>query len=108
VPGAAQAVGRGTGKRFRLPIGGNPHGPTATHLIPEGVDDVGLMRDEESVLPFSGARASMLRSAGGSPTVFIGRHDETTLGQVGCLLDVLKSGEDRRLKGSVFIRRNWS
>ena len=32
MPGAAQAVGRGTGKRFRLPIGGNPHGPTATHL----------------------------------------------------------------------------
>src|SRR5262249_4475191 len=32
-------------------------------LLPEGVDDVGLMRIRKVFLPFSGARASILRSA---------------------------------------------
>jgi len=74
-------------------------------LLPEGVDDVGLMRDQESVFALFGRARQHIAKGCGSPTIFVGRYDETPLSQVGCLLDVLKSGKDRRLKSAIEIAR---
>src|SRR5262245_31871379 len=72
-------------------------------VLAEGVDYVGPMRDEESVFAFFGHPRQHVTKCGGAPVIFVGRHDETTLGQVGCLLDILEPGEDCRLKGSMEI-----
>jgi hypothetical protein len=52
------------------------------------------MRDKEAVSALFGRPRQHLAKCRCSPTVFVGRHDQTALRQVDCLLNVLKSGEE--------------
>jgi hypothetical protein len=52
---------------------------------------------------FPSASRQHVAEGRGAPVVFVRRHDQTTVGQVDCLLDDLESGKHCRLIGAIEI-----
>src|ERR1700704_4042158 len=70
-------------------------------FLAQGVDDVGLVRDEEVVLALGRSPRQHFAESFRSPVVFIRCHHQAALGQVDCPLDVLESCQDGRLVGTI-------
>ena len=72
-------------------------------LPPQGVDNVGLVRDKDAVFALFGRMRQHLAKGRGSPAIFVRRHNETALRQIDSLLNVFKSRQDRGLISSIEV-----